>query len=99
MLPRPSLIEAAKTSSRAGPSRCRSKKTAPRRRWSATRSSDVLAHRLEQRMAGRDPLQRRVGRQERLVEDDLAVLAAEPAEPRLQPLADRQRLRGTLPTR
>ena len=50
---------------------------------------DVVADRLEQRMAGRHPLQRRIGRQERLVEDDLAVLAAEPAEARLQPLADR----------
>ena len=39
-------------------------------------------------MAGRDPFQRRVRRKERLVEDDLLVLAAQPAEPRLQPLAD-----------
>ncbi len=44
---------------------------------------DVRPDRLEQRVAGRDPFEGRVGREDRLVEGDLAVLPAESAEPRL----------------
>ena len=40
-------------------------------------------------MAGRDPFRGRVRQEKPLVEDDLLVLAAELAEARLQPLADR----------
>jgi len=43
-------------------------------------AGDVGADRLEQRVARRDPFERRVGRQEGLVKRDLPVFAAEPAE-------------------
>ena len=57
---------------------------------------DVLAHHLEQRMTRRHPFQGRVRGQERLVEGDLGVVAPQPAEPRLQPLADRDQGPGHL---
>ena len=48
----------------------------------------VFAHSLEQRMAGRDPFQRRVALQVFLVEDDVLVFAAQFAEAWFQPFAD-----------
>ena len=92
VLPRPSLIEAANTSSRAGRLRWRSKKTAPRRRWSSNAVEAIGADRLEQRMARRDPFQGRVVGQQGLVEDDLAVLPAQPAEAGFLPVADGQQI-------
>ena len=59
-LPRPSRIDALKTSRRSGSWLCRSKNTAPALEVAPAPVHDVLAHRLEQRMARRDPLQRRV---------------------------------------
>ena len=89
VLPRPSLIEAANTSSRAGPFALEVEEDRPPlqvivRRGRATSSRTDL----EQRVARRDPFQGRVRREERLVEGDLAVVAAEPPEAGLQPLAD-----------
>jgi hypothetical protein len=54
----------------------------------------VAPHRLEQRVARRHPLQRRIVAQHALVERDALILPAEPPEARLQAFADRrERLR------
>ena len=60
---------------------------------------DILAHHLEERMTGRHPFEGRVRREERLVEGDLGIVDPQPSEPGLQPLANRDQGRGTLPTR
>ena len=49
-------------------------------------------HRLEQRMAGRDPFQGRIAGQQGLVEDDLAVLPTQAAEAGFLPIADGQQI-------
>ena len=90
VLPRPSLIDAANTSSRHGLA-ARAGRRRPRRAAGRRATRSTTSSRTASNSGWPGVTHSSVGSvaEQRLVEDDLLVLPAQPAEPRLQPLADR----------